>query len=229
MNELGDIQQLLVGVGAGPTSILMFLVNLVLATGMSYWIGRIYIKYGSTLSNRQAFAKNFVLLTLTTMLVISIVKSSLALSLGLIGALSIVRFRAAIKDPEELSYLFLAIAVGLGMGAGQQVITVVAVSAILMVLWLRSYLSGDRDRAHWDSDLYLTVSSSKPGILTLDVLTAAISDICKKVHLKRADISEEMSEALFLIELAGADDPHKVERALRLLDGDVNVTYLEAK
>ena len=68
------------------------------------------------------FSKNFVVLGVATCIVIMIVKSSLALSLGLVGALSIVRFRAAIKEPEELVYLFLIIAVGLGTGANQLVI-----------------------------------------------------------------------------------------------------------
>ena len=54
---------------------------------------------------------------MTTYIVIMVVKNSLALSLGLVGALSIVRFRAAIKEPEELVYLFLIIAAGLGCGA----------------------------------------------------------------------------------------------------------------
>ena len=85
---------------------------------------------GSTLSNRRVFSKNFILIALTTMLVITIVKSSLALSLGLVGALSIVRFRSAIKEPEELAYLFLTICVGLGMGANQVMVTVVAFSII---------------------------------------------------------------------------------------------------
>ena len=48
------------------------------------------------------------------MLIITVVKTSLALSLGLVGALSIVRFRSAIKDPEELLYLFFSIAIGIG-------------------------------------------------------------------------------------------------------------------
>ena len=56
---------------------------------------------------------------LTTLLVISVVKSSLALSLGLVGALSIVRFRTPIKEPEELAYIFLSIAIGLALGADQ--------------------------------------------------------------------------------------------------------------
>ena len=66
-----------------------------------------------------------------------VVKSSLALSLGLVGALSIVRFRTPIKEPEELVYLFLAIALGLGYAAGHTLMTTVIMALILIIyLWL---------------------------------------------------------------------------------------------
>jgi Ca2+/Na+ antiporter len=65
-----------------------------------------------------------------------IVKSSLALSLGLVGALSIVRFRAAIKEPEELVYLFLVITAGLGCGAGQIKIIVVGILFALLIIYI---------------------------------------------------------------------------------------------
>ena len=67
-----------------------------------------------------------------------VVKSSLALSLGLVGALSLVRFRTPIKEPEELAHLFLVSAVGLGFGAGQSVVTpiVFLVIPVLIVLCL---------------------------------------------------------------------------------------------
>ncbi len=74
------------------------------------------------------------------MLIITIVKSSLALSLGLVGALSIVRFRSAIKEPEELAYLFLCIAIGLGLGASQTAITTLAFIVIMGVLMLKKYI-----------------------------------------------------------------------------------------
>jgi len=51
---------------------------------------------------------------MTTIFISTVVESSLALTLGLVGALSIVRFRTAVKEPEELSYMFLAITIGLG-------------------------------------------------------------------------------------------------------------------
>ena len=84
-----------------------------------------------------SIARVFPLLTLVTIAVIAVVKGSLALSLGLVGALSIVRFRAAIKDPEELVYLFLCIGVGLSLGAVQvwlAVALVVAASIFALLL-----------------------------------------------------------------------------------------------
>ena len=111
-----------------------FILSLICSVILSLLIQLFYVKFSSTLSNRMNFSKNFVILGVTTCIIIVIVKNSLALSLGLVGALSIVRFRAAIKEPEELVYLFLVIAVGLGCGAGQiKVITVGILTSLLII------------------------------------------------------------------------------------------------
>ena len=112
-----------------------FVVSLLCSVVLSLLIQVFYIKFSSTLSNRMNFSKNFVLLGATTCIIIVIVKNSLALSLGLVGALSIVRFRAAIKEPEELVYLFLVIAVGLGCGAGQIKVIIAGISISLLVIF----------------------------------------------------------------------------------------------
>ena len=88
----------------------------------TYLIGLVYIKFGRSVSNRPSLASSLPMLGITTMLVITVVKSSLALSLGLVGALSIVRFRTPIKEPEELNYLFFSIAIGLAIGADQYLV-----------------------------------------------------------------------------------------------------------
>jgi len=229
MNDFQLIQNYLQGSVATPVSIINFILNMGLATILSYLVGRMYIKYGGTLSNRPAFAKNFILITITTMLVISIVKSSLALSLGLIGALSIVRFRAAIKEPEELSYLFLVIAIGLGLGAGQQVITVTAIITILIILRVKNYLDEDVSGANnWDPDLYLTISAQKKNGLNLDEIIGLVEKHSAKSRLKRADVSSANIEVLFLLELQHVNDPHALESALRQIDSEVTITLLEA-
>ncbi len=115
-----------------------FLISLACSAVLSFLVQLFYIKFSTTLSNRREFSKNFVILGVTTCIVIMIVKSSLALSLGLVGALSIVRFRAAIKEPEELVYLFLIIAIGLGCGANQLTITIAGISFSLFIITIYS-------------------------------------------------------------------------------------------
>ena len=116
-----------------------FILNLIVVGLLCYLIKILYIKFSTTLSNREEFSKIFILLGITTCIVITIVKNSLALSLGLVGALSIVRFRAAIKEPEELVYLFLIIATGLGGGAGQIKITVAGMIIGFIIIYLSSW------------------------------------------------------------------------------------------
>ena len=123
-----------------------FVINLVFAAILSFFVQIFYLKYSSTLSNKYDFSKNFVVLGITTTIVITIVKSSLALSLGLVGALSIVRFRAAIKEPEELVYLFLIIAIGLGCGAGQVKIVVVGIVFSLIIIFIYSKFYGAKNK-----------------------------------------------------------------------------------
>src|SRR4030065_1321279 len=117
-----------------PVSIFDFSVDLILSAILAFILSRVYIYYGTSLSNRKLFANNFILICMTTMLIISIVKASLALSLGLVGALSIVRFRAAIKEPEELSYLFLTIGIGRGVGGDQRMITITSFLIIIGII-----------------------------------------------------------------------------------------------
>ncbi len=121
-------------------NLITFVEGLILAGFLSFIIQITYLKFSTSLSNKFDFSKNFIILGITTALVITIVKSSLALSLGLVGALSIVRFRAAIKEPEELIYLFLIIATGLGCGAGQLKITLIGILfAILIIIIFSIY------------------------------------------------------------------------------------------
>ena len=115
-----------------------FIISLLISIFLSFLVQQFYKRFSSTLSNKEEFSKNFVILAATTTIIITIVKSSLALSLGLVGALSIVRFRAAIKEPEELVYLFLIISIGLACGAGQFQVIIIGISIILILIFFYS-------------------------------------------------------------------------------------------
>jgi hypothetical protein len=137
-----------------------FVQHLLVTLVLSLLVKIVYTKFSTTISNKKEFSKNFVILGLTTCIVITIVKSSLALSLGLVGALSIVRFRAAIKEPEELAYLFLIIAIGLGAGAGQIIIiTIGTIVSLTVIVFLYSLNTKEKNKIN--ENLHFTISIDK--------------------------------------------------------------------
>jgi len=202
-----------------------FVVNLALAALLAWLLSLAYVRWGRALSNRRAFGANFLLITTTTTLIISIVKSSLALSLGLVGALSIVRFRAAIKDPEELAFLFLAIAIGLGLGADQRVVTLLAFAGIVPLVAARS-LWWDRE-AH--PCLHLTVSSPERAVLGIDAMVRILREHCSEVSLQRFDEEGEAVEAAFSVEYEAFESLEASVEALREVHAGVRVSFLDAR
>ncbi len=204
-----------------------FILDLILVVILSSILMKIYIRYGESLSNRKKFANNFSLMSMTTMFIILIIKSSLTLSLGLVGALSIVRFRAAIKEPEELSYLFLAIGIGLGLGSGHRELTVLFLFAIAIFIVLRSYFS-NRD-IEQNRNLYLTVSNNSSNKVTIKQIMEVLKNNCSKVSMKRYDKKKELLEAAFLIEFDNFEQLSILEDGLRDLNNDIKVSFLDNK
>jgi uncharacterized membrane protein YhiD involved in acid resistance len=166
---------------------------------------------------------NFLGITMTTMFIIAVVKSSLALSLGLVGALSIVRFRAAIKEPEELAYLFLAIAIGLGLGADQRAITLVAFAIIATFIALR----GVAGRSREGENLHLTVTSHNPEKIELDEIVEILKRHCSALKVKRFDDTGDLLEASFLVGFESFDDIQATKQALRALGESVKITFVD--
>ena len=224
MNKFQTFQQFL-ATQSIQIPIAGFIFNLLLAAILSFILSRVYIKYGESLSNRRIFARNFMLLTMTTMLVIAIVKSSLALSLGLVGALSIVRFRAAIKEPEELSYLFLTIAIGLGFGADQRAITVIAFFIIIGIICLKKFSHKFQD----NQNLYLTVSSQDSQNIDLDNIMQILKKHCIGLNMKRFDETKDALEASFLVEFKDFDNLKNARQELRNLKDSIKITFLDNK
>lgn len=199
-----------------------FAINLFLAAGLGLILRDIYIRYGRTLGNRRLLAANFLLLIITTMFIITVVKSSLALSLGLVGALSIVRFRTAIKEPEELAYLFLALSIGLGLGADQRVLTLVTFGFIVVIIWVHHLFSRHQE----DKLVYLTVSLST-GRNLLPRLVETINQCAVSANLKRHDENEQQTESTFVVEFADWSQMSACQEALRQLDPSVRITFLD--
>lgn len=167
--------------------------NLLLTAIFAEIIAFAYRRFSNAISNKGAFAKNFFLISVTTMLVITFIKGSLALSLGLVGALSIIRFRTAIKEPEELAYLFLTIGVGLGFGAGYVLLTILAVLLILLVIFVK-YLFTQREDQH---NLFINFATIKEEQFDTEELINVLDQYTSTLKLKRFEESDNQFEATF--------------------------------
>jgi uncharacterized membrane protein YhiD involved in acid resistance len=226
VNKLGQTLEQFLATQSAEVNIVEFLGNLGLAAVLGFLLSLVYVRYGTALSNRRMFARNFLLLTVITTLVITIVKSSLALSLGLVGALSIVRFRAAIKEPEELTYLFLSIGVGLGLGANQRGVTLLAVLVILLIIVVRGMFFTRKDE---NQNLFLTVSSHNPDKVDLARIVGVLREHCRSVNLKRFDDTQQAIEASFLVEFEGFQNLEASRSTLQALGESVSVTFVDNK
>jgi hypothetical protein len=203
-------------------STISFLINLLFAGMLSFFLSFIYGKFGNSLSNRHLFGRNFILIAMTTMLVITIVKTSLALSLGLVGALSIVRFRAAIKEPEELSYIFIAIGIGLGFGANQAIITTVAFIAITAVAVVLN-----RQKTVESQNLLFNLSWAKAEEISLKEITDVLVNSCNKVELKRFDEDSNEIRSSFIVDILDLNDLENIRTNMQKISPNIKTSYLD--
>ena len=191
-------------------------MNILLTALFASVLSWFYARFGQSLSNRRKLSKNFVLIATTTALIITIVKSSLALSLGLVGALSIVRFRAAIKEPEELGYLFLAITLGLGFGANQGMITVVSFFIILVMLYIQRLFDSPFEK----ENLFITLKLTKKGRgrktdIDISEVIDTLADNTVKLDLRRVEESEGELNLGCMVELDDIDQLDNLTKLLR--------------
>lgn len=132
--EFGDVFKSSFLENIGSVSILDMVIAMVLAFGIGVFIFFVYKKTYTGVMYAPGFGVTLVALTMITTVVILAVTSNVVLSLGMVGALSIVRFRAAIKDPLDIAFLFWAIAVGIVLAAGMIPLAVIGSIFIGVVL-----------------------------------------------------------------------------------------------
>ena len=201
-----------------------FIISLTLTAITAYILKRVYVRFGQTLSNRSIFANTFVPMAMATRVVITIVKSSLALSLGLVGALSIVRFRAAIKEPEELVFLFICIAIGLGYGANQINVTIVG---FLMIIIAITLIRKSAFKVEKSNVMYLTISKKSKTRLDIEKILEVLERNAFEVDLKRLDESPTTNEASFITSFQAKTQLLELREALYKLDNQLEVTFLD--
>jgi len=203
---------------------LVIIVNFILCVVMSFLLRSFYIKRSFSLTGKKHIGSIIPILSTVVFLVIMIVKSSLALSLGLVGALSIVRFRTPIKEPEELVYLFLAIAIGLGYAAEQTLLTSLIFISILIMSYF--WLSNKNIGKLIEYNLVIHWSNHD---LSFEKISDLISNSAESIKLIRLEQALNNNTVVLLISPKESVSIEKLTRELISFDKELTVSFYEAK
>lgn len=201
-----------------------FFIAILLSLILSYFIKLTYIKVGRALNDKDYFSETFIPLAIITTLVITVIKFSLALSLGLVGALSIVRFRAAIKEPEELVYLFFVIAVGLANGANQFLLSTVSTIIIISFLFIRHVYFYKKDKTFSSDSNILNINILNNQKKNIESVINELKNDFKYLKLKSANIEKNTSSYIFWYELNGDNNEITLNKFVELSDENLNIS-----
>ena len=203
-----------------------FFVAILLSLILAYLVKITYIKVGRALNDKNYFSDTFIPLAVITTLVITVIKFSLALSLGLVGALSIVRFRAAIKEPEELVYLFFIISIGLANGANQFLLSIISTVIILSFLLIRNFYFNknyDKQNFIFDSNI-LNVTILKQDKKNIEDIINQLKPNFSYLKLKSANIEKIKSSYIFWYETDNKNLEVLLKNISKLSDENVNIS-----
>ena len=172
----------------------------------------IYATYRITFSGvvySKKFNISLIMLALISAMVMSIIASSVALSLGMVGALSIVRFRTAVKDPRDTAYIFWAISIGLGTGTGSYYIVSIGTLFIALMSVLLSWgINGD--------DKYLVIVRGR--LEAMGEVRSALFKIYRAGKLRAETVTESYAEIVYQVKLNKDDNSREYER-IRAIEG----------
>ena len=196
-------------------TLVIILFNIFFAGIIGTLIALIYRRYFMGVLFQKSFAVAIITVTMITTLVIMVISGNLILSLGMVGALSIVRFRAAIKDPLDVVYIFWAVGSGIAIGVSQYALVFVALVAIGLVLALLSKVSSSQ------RPKLLVVSSTSDNQKKIQ---EQIEYLGRKVVNRSTQIIEGRSEMVF--ETNQDIDTVSLTKKLVELDGSVELRIL---
>jgi hypothetical protein len=201
-----------------------FALDITMCLIAAFILRKVYVARSISLSGKFHIGNIIPILAVVTFLVIMVVKSSLTLSLGLVGALSVIRFRTPIKEPEELVYLFLAISLGLGYGAHQTVLTTITFAIILAVIWL--WLS--RSPATKRNEYNVLVTWTRKDVSISQIVDSVVSNENSGDLLKYSSGKQDDSVFLKVI-LSKFSEIEDMSSRIKSLDETATLSFYEAR
>ena len=201
---------------AGEVDYLIIILNLFFCIISSFILMYVYRNKSNALSSKIQISPIIPLLSNITFLVILVVKSSLALSLGLVGALSVIRFRTPVKEPEDLAFLFFAIALGIGYGAFQLYATSIIFVILIVIIWF--FLSNKNENITDSFNIVVELGSEK-NPKHFDKILKLLNLNCREVNLVKIEKETNITIIYYRVTFENADN---IKNLMDILDKEFN-------
>ena len=167
------------------------------------------------------FVNSMILLSMITAIVIMVIGDNLARAFGLVGAMSIIRFRTAVKDTLDIVFIFFSLAVGMAAGVGMHSVAISGTILISIIVWIL-FQSGYANPRKNDFLLQFVMESDNGDTVTYTGIFDRFSKSYKLINLKSYDDNKTL-ELTFYIKLKEKEDNQEFVKALQKLD---NVSHV---
>lgn len=201
--------------GEEPRRAIRFSLDLIVGGLLGFLVRWLYLRFASAAADRSSFASLFPLFTLSTILVVTVVQVSIPLSLGLLGALSIVRFRTAIKTPEDLTYLLFCVAIGVALAAGHRLLAAATVAVVAMFLALHRWFQGSAV----EKSVLLSLSGEAARFFGAGSVLPELRSAVERLEIQRLDREGERIELRTVVTVRGVPLEELLSRLREMFPG----------
>lgn len=174
------------------------LISFIATVFLSLFVYFIYKKTHTSALYSKSFNITLVMIAIITAMVMMLIGSNLALSLGMVGALSIIRFRTAVKEAKDSAFLFWAIGIGLSCGTGVYLIALIGSIFIAIVLLLLTH-------GVFEDDIYLLVVHAN-NTVDAEKLSSVVTAGTKRAKIKMRNSTASATDITYEIRLGKKDD-----------------------
>ena len=196
------------------------IISLIVSFCMAMIMVFTYRKANTKSTYSPRFAVTIVTLSLLSTILMDLIQSNLALSLGMLGSLSIVRFRSTIKDPRDIGYIFWAMSIGLAAATNSYVIGIVG----SLVVCVCMVVTGKH--INENNEMLLVVRGSKTN---LDRISNVVDDECVRNKVRAKNIMSDSFELVYEVNVPMKNSNNLIEKLFKLNGIDTVNLLAEAK
>lgn len=193
MNDLFEISNL----ELTSTSFIDFAIGLLTTSFFILLVRFIYLRYSSSVSNKSLISNLFFIFGISIYLIVVTIKSSIVLSLGLVGALSIIRFRTAIKEPEQIVYFLFVTGIAISTAAESFLFPLLSVSTLFLYVTI---IERKKSQNHFSQNDQVIIECDSIDNMTLEKLITDLNH--KGVNVEIQSISKDKYQTLLVLKLS---------------------------